>query len=567
MGGSQVTEMVDFSGGMNTLLAAHLIGKNEARGLVNTDIRFGALQSMPNLDHVQSLDGGPFFYQYLRKVYSYPTYRTNVLWDNKWYWSDGINTNKMLPDGTVLPLGIPAPTITLTQVLDNVGLGIHEGDFKYTYTFWSEDTGAESAPAPLPLYLTADGDDITLTGFQDLPAEATHYRLYRVGGYLPYFMVVDTFNATTYTDTLDDTQIDGRLLHTLRNGVPPQLLTNLVELNGRFFGSVGNKIYFSALGNPDSWYVSDYYTIRGHIIALATVPAGLLVLGQFSTSLLYGTDPGNFRLKVVSDQYGCLGKESVAYLGDSVVWLSNKQIVMSNGYKILDVTAFKIDRIKGLVATGAAVENETYYMSFKPGLFPSNILFPNDNLFPDAVEGTGLVDQGLLALDFKRGEQFSYKLIKYDEVRYIGIVDSNLHLSTGGYNSVDIPCDDIMFLDCLSFINCTPFALSVMNIYQRQGLSRLYYLSPRFMDSGMSVLKQYDKVRISAKGVFDVKVIFSEGNQPVTREIIADKDDESHHIIGIPNKNNQSYWIQFSIEGVGIITSIQYSYKNREVIN
>lgn len=567
MGGSNITEIVDFSGGMNTLLAPHLISKNEARTLVNVDIRFGSLQSMPNLDFIQPLVGGAFFYQYNRKVYSYPAFRSNVLWDNKWYWSDGISTGKMLPDGTILPLGILEPSVALTQTLSSIGAGIHEGDFKYTYTFWSEETGAESAPAPLPLYVTAEGDNITLTGFQALPAEATHYRLYRVGGYLPIFLQVDTFKESTYIDTLDDSRVDGRPLATMRNGLPPELLTNLVELNGRFYGSVGNKIYFSALGNPDSWYVSDYFVIRGRVIGLSTVPAGLLVLGQFSTSLLYGTDPMNFRLKVISDSYGCLGRESIAHIGDSVIWLSNKQIVMSNGYQILDVTAKKVDRIRGLVPTGAAVENETYYMSYKPGLFPSNLLFPDDTLYPDAVEGTGLVDQGLLSLDFKRGNQFSYKMVKYDEIRAIGIVDSNLNLSTGGYEAVDISCDLPMFYDCLSFLNCSPFELSVMNLYQAQGLSRLYYVSPRFMDGGKSTLKQYDKVRLSCKGAFIVRIQFSEGNNVITREITTVGDEETSHIIGIPNKNNQSYWIQFFIEGVGIISSIQYSWKPREVVN
>ena len=567
MGQSTITEIVDFSGGMNTLLAPHLIGKNEARQLVNVDVRFGALQSMPNLDLLQPLDNGPFFYQYNRVIYSYPSYRTNVLWDYKWYWSDGINTGKMLPDGTKLPLGLPTPTVALTQELVGAaGEGTHEGDLKYTYTFWSEDTGAESAPAPLPLYITADGQDITLSGFDVLPTAATHYRLYRIGGYLPIFLQVDTFTDITYTDSLDDTKIDGRPLHTLRNGPPPSNLTNLCELNGRFYGSRGNHVYFSALGNPDSWYISDFIPIRGYIVGLATVPAGLLVLCQFSTVLLYGTDPVNFRLKLISDQYGCVSKQSIAYLGDSAIWLSNKQIVMSNGYKIIDVTAFKTDRILGIEPTGSAVENETYYVSYKPGMFPSEVLLPRDTLYPDSAEGTGLVDQGLIALDFKRGSSFSYKLIKYDEIRTIGIVDSDVHISSGGYFSVDIPCDETMFEDCLSFLNCTPFGLSIMNVYQSQGLSRLHYLSPKYMDSGLATLKQYDKIRVRYAGVFKIDVLFDNARVVISRDIVSDGDD-TFAIIGVPNKDNLSHSIQFNIEGVGIITSIQYSWKNREVVN
>lgn len=564
-GASNVTEIVDFSGGMNTLLAPHLIAKNEARTLVNVDVRFGALASMPNLDRVQPLDEGPFFYQYNRVVYSYSSWRSNVLWDGKWYWSSSFTTGKKLPDGTDLPLGLATPLTALTQALD--GAGPHEGDFKYTYTFWSEDTGAESAPAPLPLYIKAEGNKIKLTGFDPLPSEATHYRLYRIGGYLPLFQVVDTFKETTYTDSLDDTKIDGRVLHTMRNGPPPDRLHNLVELNGRFYGSVGNKVYFSALGNPDSWYISDYFIVRGLVVALGTVPGGLLVLGAYSTTLLYGTDPANFRLKLLSDQYGCISKESVAYLGDSVIWMSNKQVVMCNGYKIMDVTAFKVDRLRGITATGAVVENETYYCSYKPGLFPSDYLYPSDELYPDTAEGTGLVNQGILALDFKRGNSFSYKMIDYDEIRTIGMVDSNVHLSTGGYTSDVIECDETMFSDCLSFLNCTPFELNLMNIYQEQGLTRLYYLSPRFIDSGLTVLKQYDKVRLLLRGSFTISIILGGSTPAITHEIVSDENEDSYHMIGIPNNDNFGYFIQFLIKGVGVISSIQYSWKSRELSN
>lgn len=567
MGGSTISEVIDFTGGMNTLLSPHLIARNEAESLVNVDIRLGSLQSMPNLDHVQALPNGAFFYQFNRTIYSYVSFRNNVLWDNKWYWSDGVSTGKVLSDGTALPLGLPTPTAVLISALVGaVGTGVHEGDFKYTYTFYSEDTGAESAPAPLPLFISADGQNINLTGFEALPTGATHYRLYRVGGYLPTFSLVDKFVNVSYTDTLDDTKIDGRALHTMRNGPPPAGLTNLVELNGRFYGSVGNKIYYSALGNPDAWYISDYYIVKGQIIGLASVPAGLLVLGQFSTSLLYGSDPQNFRLKLISDQYGCLGPESIAYIGDSVIWLSNKQIVMSNGYKIMDITAFKIDRVKGLVPTGAVVENETYYMSFQPGLFPSDTLYPADDLYPDAVEGTSLIDQGILALDFKRGNDFSYKLISYDDVRSLGLVDSNIHVSTGSYAGNEISCEETLFTDCLSFINCSPFELNVMNIYQGQGLARQQYVSPKFIDSGYSILKQYDKVRVILRGDFTIKVYLDE-NLVIERLIESDPEVNSDHLIGIPNKDNNGYYIRFEVIGVGNVSSIQYSWKNREEPN
>lgn len=518
---------------------------------------------MPNLDYVEDLPNGAYFHQFNNDIFSYSNYRSNVEWDNKWYWSDGVNTGKMLPDGTELPLGIATPTTALTQTED--GPGLLEGSLKYTYTIWSSKTNAESAPAPLPLYIRVSGNAVSLTGFEPLPDADHYYRLYRVGGYLTNFLMVAQFNTTTYKDNIDDTLIDGRPLYTLRSSPPPDFLENLTELNGRFYGSVGNKLYFSALGNPDSWYLSDYILFRDTIVALGSVPAGLLVMGKFYVNLLYGTQPENFKLKLISDQLGCIGKESVSYIGDACIWLSNRQLVMSNGYKITDITAYKMDRITGIYPTGAVSDNETYYLSYKPSLFPSDDLFPSDRLYPDRAVGVSGVDQGIIAVDFKRGVSFSYKIIEYENIRALGIVDSEICVSTGGYGAELVECDKPMYPNCNWFTTCTPFTLNRMNVYDEQGLTPLYYMSPFLTDNSLSTMKEYDKVRIIFKGSFYIKVLFDNGKVAVERPITS--KDTGFILIGIPNKANKSYGIQFEIEGVGVVKSIQYSWKFREVIN
>lgn len=563
-----VTEIQDFTGGVNTLVAPHLIKKSEAVRLINSDIRLGSLQSMPNLNYAQSLLNGAYFYEFNNKVYSYGNFRSNVLWDGKWYWSDGVNIGKVLPDGSELSLGINPP-VNRAEVIETIDEGgVHTGELNYTYTFYSSTTGVESAPAPLSGYIKVDKKDIELSGFSPLPSSADTYRLYRVGGYLPRFLLVDSFGSSglPYIDKLDDTQIDGRTLQTLRTNVPPSGMENLVELNGRLFGSLGNKLYYSALGNPDAWYVSDYFITGGKIVDLAIVPAGVLVLGPDYVNLLYGSGPENFRLKLITNQLGCVGKESVAYVGDSVVWLSDKQIVMSNGYQISNLTSFKIDRLAGLYPTGAVSENDVYYISFKPSLFPADDLYPSDVLFPDSIQGTDGIQRGIIAIDFKRGDGFSYKLIEYDDIITIGMVKGNINVSTGGTNII-APCNIPVFPDCISFMNCTDYALNIMNLYSGQGLTRLYYTSPRMTDNSKATLKQYDKVRINFVGTFNIKIFLGGLDARVDTNIEGFDVDDNSVIIGIPNKDNFGHWIQFEIEGIGIITSVQYSWKFRELVN
>jgi len=591
MGQLTISELLDFTGGMNTLVAPHLISPREAQSLVNVDIRLGSLQSMPNLDYVAPMND-PFFFDFNGELQHFALWRSNVLWDGKYYWADGVNTGMMLENGDEYSLGLPTPNASLTQEIE--GAGPHTGDFKYTYTFYSSITGAESAPAPLPHgYLQPNANGIRLTGFEPLPDSADSYRVYRIGGYLPVFALVDTIQAPTYLDLLDDTQIDGRLLTTLYTDEPPTGIQNLIEFNGRFYGSVGNRLYFSAVGNPHAWYAFDFYTMRNTITALGKSPGGLLIMGKFYVTTLIGSAPNNFRQKVLSEQLGCTNQQSVAYVGDSVVWLSHQAFCMSNGYSIADITSHKIDRIQGIYATGACVENETYYMSYKPSLFPSADLFPREDLYPDAVQGTGDVEQGIVALDFKRGNSFSYKMIDYDNIQTIGIYQGEVHVSTGvtlgdptlhwfycdKSMSCDEPipcspypevtpfvCGDVMFPSCLDFMPCSPFDLNRMNIYGGHGLTDLHYVSPELIDNSRVTLKEYDKVRILFKGIFKVKVVFDNGMLAVEQDIVSrivERDD--FVTIGIPNDHNKSYSIRFIIDGVGVIESIQYSWKTREL--
>jgi len=586
MGVSTNSEVVDFTGGMNTVKAKHLIAPIEARALINVDIRNGSLLSMPQLKRVLPALG-THFVEFRDRPYYYDSFRTNAFMDNNMYWADGKDTGKVLWDGRRLPLGIPTPVTELAlSSAGNSPAGTHVGDFKYTYTFYSTDTGVESAPAPLPSYLTVDQDDIIIDGFENFPVDdndvalADRYRLYRIGGYLPTFTMVKEIEATEipFTDAIDDTEIDGRLLQTIRSGPPIPQLNDLVELNGRLFGSVGSKVYYSALGNPDAWYGYDFFTMPDRITGMAKAPAGLLVFGVTFTYLLAGSSPQTFRLKVISNKLGCVARESIAYLRDSVIWLGTTGIYSSNGYRITNLTADKVSNIDNLRATSACVVNEVYYLHFQPTLVPSNLLFPSDVLYPLASVGTDLLESGIISMDFKRGNMYSYNLYDYSDMVSLGLLRGAVHTITGDRLYRGLDCDTP--LGCDDYMKCTSYDLNILGTYESRQFTELTYVSPQFIDGSLSTLKQYDKVRINMWGDFLVKVIFSDGtivveervvNMParIRRELLNARDieysEDNTVIIGIPNSNNNSYSVGFIIQGTGVVKSIQYSWKNREI--
>ena len=566
---TQLTEINAFSGGMNNVTAPYLIRRDESVVLTNVNLRRGSMESVPNLIRDRDLSN-IYFYQFGNHFLEYGSWRANVVWDNKLYWTDGANAKKILFDGTEMDLGIAAPVTNPDLVGE--GTGPHSGNFKYVYTYYDPDTGTESAPSPMSLYVDVDQQNIRVTGFT-APADPNFkIKLYRIGGYLPYFQLVETLqgDTTSYLDELDDTQIDGSELLTLQTGVPPNGIKFFVELNGRLFGAQDNLLYYAALGNPDSWYINDFIPLRGEIKGLAPVPGGLLVMGDNWTNILKGTGPTDFIMRVLSDSIGCREAASINYLDTTAIWLSAHGIVMSDGYAIRQLTADRIEDISGLNPTGSVVFNNIYYMSYKPELYPEDQLFPSNDLYPDSVVGTGGVEQGIISIDFKRGNGYAYKIYSIPLIQYIGLKDGKIAVSHGDPNTYAFDCNEIGFEDCYNWLPCSGFELAFLNTYPTEQLELKYlaemeYISPLMVDGSTVMLKEYDKVRIIYRGEFECKIYFDNDREVQYYSFASEEELEfSEVLIGIPNEDNKAYSIRFHIRGRGTVKGIQYSYKFRE---
>jgi len=573
------TEVIDFTGGMHTVAAPHLIAKSESRALVNVDIREGSLLSVANPKYMRQAMGS-YFLQFNGEVYYFNNYVASAILGRNLYWTDGNVSGKIMYDGRELPIGIKAPLVACTLSEANAGAGEHSGDFKYTYTFYDPTTDAESAPAPLPPYITVDKADIVVKGLEPLPEPHYLYRVYRIGGYLAEFTMVAelTDMDIPYTDSLDDTEIDGRLLQTLYTGSPIAGMHYFTEMGSRLFGANGSKLYFSALGNPDSWYASDFFILPDRITGLAKVAGGLLIFGEQFTYILTGYNSSTFRLKSLSNKIGCISGSSIAYMSDKAIWLAEFGIYSSDGYRIIPVTPNKISSVARLHPTSAMILNDTYYLHFKPALVPAADLFPSDTLYPAAAMGVNELQEGIIVIDFKRGNGYSYQLLSFQNVASVGIINNRPYCTTETPNIVFLDCDGP--LECDEFLQCSQYDLNLLGDSTYDSFARFSYLSPQFIDGSFSTLKQYDKVRVNCIGEFNVKVIFSSGEVVADVDIKTTADDMLIELlsgqelsfdrdnvtqIGIPNNNNLSYSIAFLITGIGNIKSIQYSWKNREL--
>ena len=189
-------------------------------------------------------------------------------------------------------------------------------------------------------------------------------------------------------------------------------------------------------------------------------------------------------------------------------------------------------------------------------------------MYPNIIDGTAGLDEGIIAMDFKRGNGYSYKLISYPNIHALGMVRGEVHVSTGRAKDGRVECDSVMFPNCFfGFSTCSGYSYNRMSVYNGQGLTKLYYISPRMADGSLATLKQYDKIRVVYTGLFNIKVVFDNGEIAVERDTANLEELEGIITIGIPNNNNLSQFIRVIVEGVGYISSIQYSWKPRELPN
>lgn len=544
MAQSQQTETQVFASGINTRIAPHLMQQAESVELSNVDIRSGSLKSK-RLHTEEELDTLSMFYWFKGQYIYYESFRSNVLWNGVYYYSDAFSVMKTIDGITQLPVGVNAPVSAPTLTLGTpTGEGL-KGQYTYVYTYVDEATGVESPPSPPAVSIFANLNSIQVTGLLPEPSLLDYsIRLYRVGEGITVFSSVTTLSSSTvsYTDELHFTEIEANLLTTTRAFPPTQSMINLTESRGRFYGSTGTFLNWSAVGKPDSWYALDSMSFPEEITMVSAVANGLLVATERQTWLVTGDTPSRFRRHLLSASEGCISNQSLAVYNGMAIWLSDNGIVSSDGSSVNSITMGKLDRLTGIDPLSATIHNNTYYLGYTEQMYPSDTLLPDDTLYPTTVESNQEFPTGIYIVDFSFGDPrilFSYQ----EEIGY---------MDTAG-----------AFLDQIIPVNNEGVITNNrLHMFNGDFLQDIVYVSPLHTEGSIGFEKQYEKARIVFQGSFTV--ILRDHNGAVMAQQDIQSDFLVSEWVGVSPSNNRGFGIQYDIRGSGVIVSLSHVWTPRE---
>ena len=253
-----------------------------------------------------------------------------------------------------------------------------EGIYSYVYTYYDNLTGIESTPSLPSSEVTAIS-----TFLQGITASAdvsvTHIRVYRIGGDLPYYTLVDTIANTTisyYVDKLLDITIAGNhVLDSISNNVPISGLKYITEAYAMLFAAKGDKLYYSDIAKPYAWPATNFIDFDSDIMGMGAISAGFIVFTRYKTFIITGNSPESFSKHLLSGSQGCVNHKTIQFVDNNLLWLSSDGICMSNGGSITVPSMSILGPLTIPVVYNSAVLDNVYYLSYYTALGNKILVF------------------------------------------------------------------------------------------------------------------------------------------------------------------------------------------------
>jgi len=435
-----------------------------------------------------------YFYQFKDTIIDFDNYTFFLEYKDLLLYSNDNGGFKY--DGTnSYTLGIDKPTdITITTDTGNL-----TGDYQYAYTYYNSSDNTESIPV-LSDYVSLDNNNITISVTASTNAQVDKIRIYRIGGSLTDFTLVDTIDnsTTTYTDNTADSDIAGNHIMDSKDNSPyPVGAKQLIYTQGIIVSYKEDKLIWSKIGNPNYWPAANYIEFESNITGIGVIASGLLIFLANKTYIIQGTSPELFTKFLLSNDQGCKTPKSIRYVNNYIVWVSDDGICTTNGGQVQILSLDLLDKINlGVVSSG--VIDSKYFV---------------------------LLDNGkTLVADFRFGKAFYY--LSYDNISNIQQIKS---------------------LDLLLFYNANDKYL-----YKLDGDTNLSftYLSPKYSDGTLSRLKYYQQIYLAYKGNLYINV-YIDDNLVLSTDITRD-------LIKLPATKQRGKWIQFEIQGTGDLYELSY---------
>lgn len=348
--------------GVNNWLDKSLIDKNTACRLINADIKSGKLVPVK-----APLDLG------VHEITDFGHYgawdRSVVQWYGRYYWSDNDATSAPYYGGNEEDLGIPYPE-TLPELgfkEPNVeGSGL-TGVYRYCVCFVNEN-GWESAPnESIDEYfsqLEVDDKIITVT-IPEFPEGITSAKVYRTinnGMDFHYLREVTTSGATIEDSFEDSLLLMREICTSLDNYPPPEGGKYLTENGGVFYLAVGDRLYFSILGNPHAWHPLYFLNFEDTITGICPEFQGVLVFTYNSVYRVIGADtPESVTKVLIPANQGCVDWHTINRVSNAPIWLSNDGLCVWDGNSV-QIVSHRVYNTSTLRPRCSCVYDDCYYL-------------------------------------------------------------------------------------------------------------------------------------------------------------------------------------------------------------
>lgn len=515
-----MTQIIDFTGGLNNKLDPVRIQDNQAVVYENIDIISNCLKSLKGEKEIQdATDALPFYFKghwtfskpgtsYARLLgLSYRAYDDKLektlkgkVWSNLW-----IQPPEQAPEvtkGTDYADG------------DSSSNGFYSDDIYYCYTYYNEDDGSESAPSPYSPKTTigtyksgSNAHWIKGRGLikvvKSADPQITHINIYRMGaGILQFQKCLQVENISgTYVDETGN-EVLGENLRTIGYTEPPKV-SYIAAYYALLFGVSQvdkNKLMYSDEANPLLWNPLNYIIFDEDIVGLGSSSLGLLVFTEYRVYIIYGTEIATFQRYLLYDNIGCKNHNSIQTYNGSVIWQGDDGIYLFDGSNSNNMTLMNLVPF-----------NETIIASCL-----------NDNVY------YGLLEDGrILTLDFR----FELKPVMMITDKYDGIF--------AVMNRVYVTKNNKLYL-----LDDGP---------QRT----LHWKSKEYTENAATILKNYKYIQIYCRGEFNCKV-YTDNRLAAEVKLFS-----GYNEIKLQQDLRLGYTIQFEIEGIGHVLEICYQYETR----
>lgn len=384
----------------------------------------------------------------------------------------------------------------------------------YVYTYFSTSSGIESAPSELSTDLEVEINKVDVRNFvSSLEPSVDSIKLYRMGGSLTSFYLVDTLSITSietqiYIDTKTDLEVlEGTALETMESVKPIQGLKFLTEWNSTLFACIDSVLWFSEVGTVDKWRANNWIQFPEHITGIGATQNGLMVFSRSRTWILSGESRDTYFKYLLNGSQGCITHNTISYIDNSLVWLSLDGICSSIGSNIQIISYDKLGKLN-VNPIISSVYDQQYF------------LFHED---------------GCIVADFREGLRF-YTLDT--------IVRGSYYSSY--YNELYILVED---------------SLGVFK-YGKGDLLSFKYKTGRIVEQGKTNYKIYKNVYVYNEG--DVLMsVYVDGTAIHSNLIL----DEGSNQVKLDSGDSSGYFIELEFSGTGTISEIEFNSTPRQTVD